>query len=64
MFLYYFGLIDNLFLIVFNLDYFYMSLCYKEVFVYFIFGLWESGGFVMFIGEVGMGKIMVLRKLL
>lgn len=64
MYLNYFGLNDNFFLIVFNFDYLYMSLRYKEVLVYLIFGFRESGGFVMFIGEVGMGKIMVLRKLL
>lgn len=64
MYLNYFGLSDNLFLIVLNFDYFYMSFRYKEVLVYLIFGFCESGGFVMLIGEVGMGKIIVLRKLL
>ncbi|GAB2697017.1 ExeA family protein [Aliiglaciecola aliphaticivorans] len=64
MYLNYFGLSDNPFSIAPNPDYLYMSPRHKEALAHLIFGLRESGGFVMLTGEVGTGKTTVSRKLL
>lgn len=64
MYLNYFGLADNPFSIAPNPDYLYMSPRHKEALAHLIFGLRESGGFVMLTGEVGTGKTTVSRKLL
>lgn len=64
MYLSYFGLSDNPFSIAPNPDYLYMSPRHKEALAHLIFGLRESGGFVMLTGEVGTGKTTVSRKLL
>jgi general secretion pathway protein A len=64
MYLSYFGLSDNPFSIAPNPDYLYMSPRHKEALAHLIFGLRESGGFVMLTGEVGTGKTTVSRKLM
>ncbi|MCF2949725.1 AAA family ATPase [Paraglaciecola aquimarina] len=64
MYLSYFGLNDNPFSIAPNPDYLYMSPRHKEALAHLIFGLRESGGFVMLTGEVGTGKTTVSRKLM
>ena len=64
MYLNYFGLSDNPFSIAPNPEYLYMSPRHKEALAHLIFGLRESGGFVMLTGEVGTGKTTVSRKLL
>ncbi len=64
MYLNYFGLADNPFSIAPNPDFLYMSPRHKEALAHLIFGLRESGGFVMLTGEVGTGKTTVSRKLL
>lgn len=64
MYLSYFGLSDNPFSIAPNPDYLYMSPRHKEALAQLIFGLRESGGFVMLTGEVGTGKTTVSRKLI
>jgi general secretion pathway protein A len=64
MYLNYFGLADNPFSIAPNPDYLYMSPRHKEALAHLIFGLRESGGFVMLTGEVGTGKTTVSRKLM
>lgn len=64
MYLSYFGLTDNPFSIAPNPDYLYMSPRHKEALAHLIFGLRESGGFVMLTGEVGTGKTTVSRKLM
>lgn len=64
MYLNYFGLSDNPFSIAPNPDYLYMSPRHKEALAHLIFGLRESGGFVMLTGEVGTGKTTVSRKLM
>lgn len=64
MYLSYFGLSDNPFSIAPNPDYLYMSPRHKEALAQLIFGLGESGGFVMLTGEVGTGKTTVSRKLM
>lgn len=63
VYLSYFGLLEKFFLIVFNFEYLFLSECYKEVLVYFIYGFGEVGGFVLLIGEVGIGKIILIRSL-
>jgi general secretion pathway protein A len=64
MYLSYFGLSDNPFSIAPNPEYLYMSPRHKEALAHLIFGLRESGGFVMLTGEVGTGKTTVSRKLM
>lgn len=64
MYLSYFGLSDNPFSIAPNPDYLYMSPRHKEALAHLVFGLRESGGFVMLTGEVGTGKTTVSRKLM
>jgi general secretion pathway protein A len=64
MYLSYFGLSDNPFSIAPNPDYLFMSPRHKEALAHLVFGLRESGGFVMLTGEVGTGKTTVSRKLL
>ena len=64
MYLSYFGLTDNPFSIAPNPDYLFMSPRHKEALAHLIFGLRESGGFVMLTGEVGTGKTTVSRKLM
>ncbi|MGS2719859.1 ExeA family protein [Paraglaciecola aestuariivivens] len=64
MYLSYFGLSDNPFSIAPNPDFLYMSPRHKEALAQLVFGLRESGGFVMLTGEVGTGKTTVSRKLL
>jgi general secretion pathway protein A len=64
MYLSYFGLSDDPFSIAPNPDYLYMSPRHKEALAHLIFGLRESGGFVMLTGEVGTGKTTVSRKLM
>ncbi len=64
MYLSYFGLSDNPFSIAPNPEYLYMSPRHKEALAHLMFGLRESGGFVMLTGEVGTGKTTVSRKLM
>lgn len=55
----FFNLSEMFFFIVSNFYYFYMSQQYNEVLVYLVYGVGCDGGFVLFMGEVGIGKIIV-----
>jgi len=63
MYIGHFGFIEFLFSIMSDFCYLYMSEVYCEVFVHFFYGIGEGGGFVQFIGEVGIGKTMLCRCL-
>lgn len=60
----YFVFNEYLFLIVLSFCYLFLSQCYCEVIQYLQVGLGEGGGFVLLIGEVGMGKMMVVCVML
>lgn len=60
----FFGLNEIPFSIAPNPDYLYMSERHKEALAHLMFGLNETGGFVLLTGEVGTGKTTVSRALL
>lgn len=60
----FFGLKEIPFSIAPNPDYLYMSERHKEALAHLLFGLNETGGFVLLTGEVGTGKTTVSRCLL
>ncbi|MER2492978.1 AAA family ATPase [Catenovulum sediminis] len=60
----FFGLKEIPFSIAPNPDYLYMSERHKEALAHLMFGLHETGGFVLLTGEVGTGKTTVSRRLL
>ncbi len=60
----FFGLKDTPFSIAPNPQYLYMSDRHKEALAHLMFGLRETGGFVLLTGEVGTGKTTTSRCLL
>ncbi|WP_341501900.1 AAA family ATPase [Gallaecimonas sp. GXIMD4217] len=60
----YFQLSENPFSIAPNPQFLYMSERHREALAHLMFGLRETGGFVMLTGEVGTGKTTVSRRLL
>lgn len=60
----FFGLKEIPFSIAPNPEYLYMSERHKEALAHLLFGLNETGGFVLLTGEVGTGKTTVSRCLL
>ncbi|WP_040459262.1 ExeA family protein [Gayadomonas joobiniege] len=60
----FFGLNEIPFSIAPNPEYLYMSERHKEALAHLMFGLNETGGFVLLTGEVGTGKTTVSRALL
>ena len=60
----FFGLSELPFSISPNPKYFYLSSHHKEALSMLRHGIMDSGGFVLFTGEVGTGKTVILRTLL
>lgn len=60
----YFGFSERPFSIAPNPKYLYMSDRHREALAHLVFGVGESGGFVLLTGEVGTGKTTVSRCLL
>ena len=59
-----FTLKENPFSIAPDPDYLYMSKMHKEALAHLVFGLKDTGGFVLLTGEVGTGKTTISRCLL
>jgi len=64
MYLEYFGLQEAPFSMVPNPRFLFMSPQHEEAFAHLLYGLGESGGFVLLTGEVGTGKTTLSRHLL
>lgn len=60
----YFGFSERPFTIAPNPKYLFMSERHREALAHLVFGVGESGGFVLLTGEVGTGKTTVCRCLL
>ncbi len=60
----YFGFSERPFTIAPNPKYLYMSDRHREALAHLVFGVGDSGGFVLLTGEVGTGKTTVCRCLL
>ncbi|QSX34672.1 AAA family ATPase [Shewanella avicenniae] len=60
----FFGLTDNPFSIAPNPSYLFLSDRHREALAHLMYGLGETGGFVLLTGEVGTGKTTVSRCLL
>ena len=60
----YFGISENPFSIIPNPSYLYMSQRHQEALAHLLYGVSESGGFVLLTGEVGTGKTTICRALM
>lgn len=60
----YFGITENPFSIIPNPHYLYMSQRHQEALAHLLYGVSESGGFVLLTGEVGTGKTTICRALM
>ncbi|MGN1392979.1 MAG: ExeA family protein [Succinivibrionaceae bacterium] len=60
----FFGLLEPAFSISPNPKFFFMSIHHKQALSMLKRGITDSGGFLLFTGEVGTGKTVILRKLL
>ena len=60
----YFGISENPFSIIPNPTYLYMSQRHQEALAHLLYGVGESGGFVLLTGEVGTGKTTICRALM
>ncbi len=64
MYLEYFGLHEAPFSVAPNPRFLFMSSQHEEAFAHLVYGLGQSGGFVLLTGEVGTGKTTLCRHLL
>ena len=60
----FFGLYESPFSISPNPKYFYLSQHHREALELIRYGINESGGFVLFTGEVGTGKTVIIRTII
>lgn len=60
----YFGISENPFSIIPDPHYLYMSQRHQEALAHLLYGVSDSGGFVLLTGEVGTGKTTLCRALL
>ena len=60
----YFGISENPFSIIPDPHYLYMSQRHQEALAHLLYGVGESGGFVLLTGEVGTGKTTICRALM
>jgi len=60
----YFGISENPFSIIPDPHYLYMSQRHQEALAHLLYGVGESGGFVLLTGEVGTGKTTISRALM
>ncbi|MBF0247308.1 MAG: AAA family ATPase [Alphaproteobacteria bacterium] len=60
----YFGIAENPFSIIPDPHYLFMSPRHREALAHVLFGVGESGGFVLLTGEVGTGKTTICRTLI
>lgn len=60
----YFGITENPFSIIPNPHYLFMSQRHQEALAHLLYGVGESGGFVLLTGEVGTGKTTICRTLM
>lgn len=60
----YFGITENPFSIIPDPHYLFMSQRHQEALAHLLYGVSESGGFVLLTGEVGTGKTTICRTLM